>query len=91
MRDFIDDDEYSIVGKVHNVVILLQYLTTCVVWLCVYKLQMLVLLVLSLGFFTSEDSKLKSAFMSAANALREDFKFGHTVSKDVAKQYELEE
>ena len=34
------------------------------------------------GFFSDEDSALKSKFLSAANSLRDDFRFGITYTKE---------
>lgn len=49
------------------------------------------LLFLCLGFFSSEDSKLKTAFTAAANALRTSFRFGHSTSEAVLKEYDYSE
>ena len=39
------------------------------------------------GFFASEDSEMKKAFLSAAGSLRDSFKFMHTSSPEVLEKY----
>ena len=44
-----------------------------------------------LGFFADAESKLKKAFSSAADTLRESFSFGHTMAKEVQEEFGYEE
>ena len=38
-------------------------------------------------FFASEKSDLRDAFMTAANSMREDFKFAHATAPEVLEEY----
>ena len=46
---------------------------------------------LFLGFFKSDSSPLKEAFVTASNTLRENFRFGHTSAVDAVEEFGYEE
>ena len=47
--------------------------------------------IVCVGFFASEKSDLRDAFMTAANSMREDFKFAHTTAPEVLEEYKYSE
>ena len=54
-------------------------------WYCYYAG------IVCVGFFASEKSDLRDAFMTAANSMREDFKFAHTTAPEVLEEYKYSE
>ena len=42
-------------------------------------------------YCSSEKSDLRDAFMTAANSMREDFKFAHTTAPEVLEEYKYSE
>ena len=43
------------------------------------------------GFFASEKSDLRDAFMKTSDSLREDFRFAHSDSEEVLSAYKYSE
>ena len=44
-----------------------------------------------LGFFTEEESKLRKAFTSVADTMRDSFRFAFSTAKEVLDEYKYSE
>ena len=54
---------------------------------CIIALVVLIML----GFFTEEESKLRKAFTSVADTMRDSFRFAFSTAKEVIEEYKYSE
>ena len=55
-----------------------------------YPLSIIIVLIV-LGFFTEEETKLRKAFTSVADTLRDNFRFAFSTAKEVMDEYKYSE
>ena len=55
--------------------------------MCIIALVVLIVL----GFFTEEESKLRKVFTSVADTMRDSFRFAFSTAKEVIEEYKYSE